>query len=158
MTTYVVKIEGRNNIPVPEEVAKDEQKLRRALSTVVNGIADAKIEYQKEKDGVVEIEVIKRAGAKGYDPSEPEGQFGSQDLILRELQRRKGGRNPAIKFFLELRLLDIKTFDSVHMLDIGTQIDQAMAEGEKQGAMMRTTFQILMQAQPAVSSFIVLGL
>ena len=29
MTTYVVKIEGRNNIPVPEDVAKDEQKLRR---------------------------------------------------------------------------------------------------------------------------------
>ena len=37
-----------------------------------------------------EIEVIKRAGAKGYDPSEPEGQFGNQDLILRELQREKG--------------------------------------------------------------------
>ena len=125
MTTYVVKIEGRNNIPVPEDVAKDEQKLRRALSMVVNGIADAKIEYHDEKDGVVESEVIKRAGAKGYDPSEPEGQFGSQDLILRGPQRRKGGRNPAIKFFLELRLLDTKTLDSVHMLDIGTQVDQA---------------------------------
>ena len=52
MTTYAVKIEGRNNIPVPEDIAKDEQKLRRALSTVVNGIADAKIEYHDEKDGM----------------------------------------------------------------------------------------------------------
>ena len=150
MTTYVVKIEGRNNIPVPEDVAKDEQKLRRALSTVVNGIADAKIEYHDEKDGVVEIEVIKRAGAKGLDAS--------QARVLADLMKRPEKRNPAVLCFLDLSGLDKNKLDPARMFEFGKQIDQAIEAGAQQGKDISTTCTMLMDAPSATSSFVVLGI
>jgi hypothetical protein len=150
MTTYVVKIEGRNNIPVPEDIAKDEQKLRRALSTVVNGIADAKIEYHDEKDGIVEIEVIKRAGAKGIDDS--------QALVLADLMKRPEKRNPAILCFLDLSGLDKNKLDPARMFELGEQIDEAIEAGEQQGKDISRTHEMLVDAPSATSSFIVLGL
>ena len=149
MTTYVVKIEGRNNIPVPEDVAKDEQKLRRALSAVVNGIADAKIEYHDEKDGVVEIEVIKRAGAKGIDDS--------QALVLADLMKRPEKRNPAILCFLDLSSLDKNKLDPARMFELGEQIDEAIEAGAQQGTDISTTCAMLVDAPSATSSLIVLG-
>ena len=150
MTTYVVKIEGRNNIPVPEDVAKDEQKLRRALSTVVNGIADAKIEYHEEKEGVVEIEVIKRAGAKGIDDS--------QALVLADLMKRPEKRNPAIVCFLRLSEVDKTKLDPARMFEIGDEVDKAIADGEQQGKDISRTHEMLVDAPSAGSSLIVLGL
>jgi len=150
MTTYVVKIEGRNNIPVPEDVAKDEQKLRRALSTVVNGIADAKIEYHDEKDGVVEIEVIKRAGAKGLDAS--------QARVLADLMKRPEKRNSAVLCFLNLSGLDKNKLDPARMFEFGEQIDQAIEAGEQQGKDISRTSAMLMDAPSATSSFVVLGI
>lgn len=150
MTTYVVKIEGRNNIPVPEDVAKDEQKLRRALSTVVNGIADAKIEYHEEKEGVVEIEVIKRAGAKGIDDS--------QALVLADLMKRPEKRNPAIACFLRLSEVDKTKLDPARMFEIGDEVDKALADGEQQGKDISRTHEMLVDAPSAGSSLIVLGL
>jgi hypothetical protein len=150
MTTYVVKIEGRNNIPVPEDIAKDEQKLRRALSTVVNGIADAKIEYHDEKDGMVEIEVIKRAGAKGIDDS--------QVLVLADLMKRPEKRNPAILCFLDLSGLDKNKLDPARMFELGEQIDKAIEAGAQQGTDISTTCAMLVDAPSAASSLIVLGL
>ena len=149
MTTYVVKIEGRNNIPVPEDVAKDEQKLRRALSTVVNGIADAKIEYHEEKEGVVEIEVIKRAGAKGLDAS--------QALVLADLMKRPEKRNPAIACFLRLSEVDKTKLDPARMFEIGDEVDKALADGEQQGKDISRTHGMLVDAPLATSSFIVQG-
>ncbi|MFZ1041591.1 MAG: hypothetical protein WAN58_09825 [Anaerolineales bacterium] len=150
MTTYVVKIEGRNNIPVPEDVAKDEQKLRRALSAVVNGIADAKIEYHEEKEGVVEIEVIKRAGAKGIDDS--------QALVLADLMKRPEKRNPAIACFLRLSEVDKTKLDPARMFEIGDEVDKALADGEQQGKDISRTHEMLVDAPSAGSSLIVLGL
>ena len=149
MTTYVVKIEGRNNIPVPEDVAKDEQKLRRALSTVVNGIADAKIEYHEEKEGVVEIEVIKRAGAKGIDDS--------QALVLADLMKRPEKRNPAIACFLRLSEVDKTKLDPARMFEIGDEVDKALADGEQQGKDISRTHEMLVDAPSAGSSLIVQG-
>ncbi len=143
MTTYVVKIEGRNNIPVPEDIAKDEQKLRRALSAVVNGIADAKIEYHEEKDGVVEIEVIKRAGAKGINDS--------QALVLEDLMKRPEKRNPAILCFLDLSGLDKNKLDPARMFELGEQIDKAIEAGAQQGTDISTTCAMLVDAPPAAS-------
>lgn len=155
MTTtikYVVKMEGRNNIPVPTEIATDEQKLRRALSSVINGIADADIEYGKEKDGVIEIEVVKKAGTKGNDDS-------SQTRILNSLLRSKEGRNPAIQAYLELTSLNAGSLDPAHMLDIGAQVNRAMQMGEEQETQMGKSLHMLIQARPAPSSgFVVLGL
>ena len=150
MTTYVVKIEGRNNIPVPEDVAKDEQKLRRGLSAVVNGIADAKIEYHEEKEGVVEIEVIKRAGAKGIDDS--------QALVLADLMKRPEKRNPAIACFLRLSEVDKTKLDPARMFEIGDEVDKALADGEQQGKDISRTHEMLVDAPSAGSSLIVLGL
>ena len=124
--------------------------MRRALSTVVNGIADAKIEYHEEKEGVVEIEVIKRAGAKGIDDS--------QALVLADLMKRPEKRNPAIACFLRLSEVDKTKLDPARMFEIGDEVDKALADGEQQGKDISRTHEMLVDAPSAGSSLIVLGL
>lgn len=154
MTTYVVKIEGRKDIPVPEDIAKDQDKLRRALSTVINGITDAEIQYNAEKNGVVEIEVIKRAGVKGQDDDSMQD---SRSLILNALMQTEGGRNPAIEMYLELQSISREHWDPAHLLELGTQIDQAIASGEEQAKQMKHSLELLIHSTPAKSSCIVQG-
>ena len=117
------------------------------MSTVVNGIADAKIEYHEEKEGVVEIEVIKRAGAKGIDDS--------QALVLADLMKRPEKRNPAIVCFLRLSEVDKTKLDPARMFEIGDEVDKALADGEQQGKDISRTHEMLVDAPSAApaSSF-----
>jgi chorismate synthase len=60
---YFVQHEGQK-IPVPADIAVDETKLRRALSTIIPGIAEAQI-TKVEKDEVTTFSIVKVAGTKG---------------------------------------------------------------------------------------------
>lgn len=61
---YVISIEGQS-IDLPEEIAGDDAKLKAALSPFFPGAANSKIMRNPEKDGVINITVIKQAGTKG---------------------------------------------------------------------------------------------
>jgi len=61
---YVISIEGQT-IPMPMEVAMNDQLLKDALAPYWPGAANSKIMRGEPVDGVVTVTVVKQAGTKG---------------------------------------------------------------------------------------------
>ncbi len=115
MTSYTVKIEGQS-IPLPEEIAATDDGVKRALATYYPDIANALITRSAEKDGQVEITVIKRAGTKG---------------VLPALIDAPAGRNPAIEMYEKIKHRG-EDIAPLELLEMDMAIDEAMSYCEKQ--------------------------
>lgn len=63
ITRAVLEIEGQH-VEVPLDIARDDDRLRRTLSPLFPGAANAQFE-RKEDGDTLKVQVIKRLGTKG---------------------------------------------------------------------------------------------
>lgn len=117
---YIVKIEGQE-IPLPEEVAKTDDGVKRALVPFYPDAANALI-TRVENEGVTTITVVKKAGTKGLLP-------------LIALDACPGGRNPAIELAEEIKRAG--NLSVLELLEMDERIDQAIEDGETQTEQMK---------------------
>lgn len=139
---YIVVIEGQN-IPLPEEIAMDDAKVRQALAPFFPDAANAMITRTKGKDDETTlVNVVKKAGSKGK---------GMQASPYDHLRACKGGMNPAIELYRRMQAEGEQQIDPEWLLEHGTEIEQAVEQGEKQLAMLENAVKRLRlaKAQPA---------
>ncbi|HWR66096.1 MAG TPA: hypothetical protein VN364_08250 [Bellilinea sp.] len=137
MTSYTVKIEGQV-IPLPEEIAKDDEGVKRALAPYYPEAANAMI-TRVEKDGNIEITVVKRAGTKGLLP-------------LQHLVECPEGRNSAIELNEQIvRRAADGDLTPLDLLELEPLIDTAIQDGKAQAEAIEGTLKRLTRsaAQPA---------
>ena len=142
---YVVAHEGQS-IPVPAEIGADEQKLRRALSTIIPGIAEAKI-TSTVKDDLTTFTIIKTAGTKGAGHASP----------LAALAQCEGGINPAVAYFQSVERVDLTSLSPDAALRMDAQISEALVEGQEQFELLEKALARLAASAPIASPRIVLG-
>jgi hypothetical protein len=141
MATYVVKIEGQE-ITLPEEVAKTDEGVKRALQAYYPGVDNAVITRKTDGERVT-IDVVKKAGTKGADAAV------DSFLSLADLPE---SRNPAIALAEELtKLSNAGGLNPVVLALRQQDIDDAIRAGEADGELMNRIEKRLNQsiAQPA---------
>jgi hypothetical protein len=143
MTKYIVEYEDQS-IEVEEEIARDDETLIRALSPWVDNIATARIERQEEKDGVMKIKIIKRAGTKG-------------NAVLHGLIRAKESRNPVIALYLEVCDLDLNALTPLEQYTISDRLNRVLQDGREQEEAIERVLTALRRARPAPASRTVFG-
>src|SRR5574343_36652 len=119
MATINVLIEGQT-LTMPPGIEKDED-IRRALAPYFPEVSTALLS-RKEEGEVVTVTIVKKAGSKG-------GAI--RESPLRKLQSCAGGMNPAVALYQRIDALGPGA-DIVDLLEFSGEIDQALAEGEKQ--------------------------
>jgi len=139
---YKIMIEGQE-IPVPEEIGKDDDSVKRALTPFYPEVANAMI-TRVATDDTTTVTVVKRAGTKGARNP------------LEKLAACKGGKNPAVELYDRLENGD-QTFDPLAMMEIEEQIDKAIEAGETQAAMVVHAFKRLANAAPQPAAELVSG-
>lgn len=139
---YIVSHENQS-IPVPAEIAADEGKLRRALASIIPGIAEAKIN-STVKDDLTTITIVKTAGTKGADP-------------LSHLIQAAGGMNPVFVCYESLKQIDPAALSAAEIVLLDQQIEAAINNGEAQQERMKTAFNRLKSAVPQPSPVVILG-
>jgi hypothetical protein len=142
MATYQVLVEGQI-IPVPEEIGSNDDAVKQALSPFYPEVANAGI-TRSEKDGVITVTVIKKAGSKGLDP-------------LDHLIACEGGKNPAVALFEEIQEQQGRTVGPFELLAMDAKIEAAIAEGESQAEAVAYAGKRLAQALPQPSRFHLAG-
>jgi hypothetical protein len=142
MATYQVMIEGQI-IPVPEEIGSDDEKVLQALAPFYPEVANAGI-TRSEKDGVITVTVIKKAGSKGLE-------------ALEYLITCEGGKNPAVALLEEIQGLQGQKIGPFELLEMDSRIQQALEEGSSQANAVAYAAQRLAQAQPRPSLICMAG-
>lgn len=142
---YVVSHEGQT-IPIPAEIGSDEQKLRRALSSIIPGIAEAKIN-STVKDDLTTFTIIKTAGTKGAGNASP----------LDHLIQCKGGINPTVAYFQSMGRVDLTGLSPAEAVQMDAQISDALVEGQRQYDQLEKSLARLAASTPIVSPWIILG-
>jgi hypothetical protein len=85
-------------IEVPDDIARSDELLKRALAPHYPDLANAKIE-REEKDGLLKVTLSKQAG--------PKGNTGRQkNVIVAALDEAPSGLNPALALAWKLAPLD----------------------------------------------------
>ena len=139
---YRLQHEGQES-ELPEEVAADETKLRRALATIIPGIAEAKITSSEEGD-VKTFTVTKVAGTKGADP-------------LAYLTACAGGKNAVIACYESLETFDFVQATAAEQVQIEQQIETALHVGGTQRDELRKALKRLNQAEPKPAPWVAAG-
>ena len=147
--TYKVNIVGSGKIiPVDASIVNPEDDyavLRRALSTISQGMPKAKIEADKPDDqSVIELKVTPRLDGKGS---------GLDDY----LRRCKGGRNPAIQYFLEINGMQVNLLDPHIRIAMGDVARKATQAGRKMQEDIHNALRTLSKAPAKEVSFVVAG-
>jgi hypothetical protein len=148
-TSYKVNIVGSGKcIPIEANIVNaddDYAMLRRALSTISQGMPKAKIEAGKpDEQGVIELKVTPRLDGKGNSP----------DVYLR---RCKGGRNPAIQYFLQINGMQVNLLDPHIRIAMGEVARKATAAGRKMQEDIQDALKTLSKAPAKEASFVVAG-
>ncbi len=137
---YIISIEGQS-IPMPEEVASSDDKLKAALAPYFPGAANSKIMRSDPKDETITVTVIKQAGTKGSD-------------ALMKLIAAPESHNPVAALYQELNDIDERMvrMSATELLALDDEINTAQAKGEEENGAMRKTQNLLegMDAQPAM--------
>ncbi len=141
MSTYVISIEGQS-IPVPEEIGASDENVRAALAPFYPAAAGAMI-TRVEKDDVVTVNVIKKAGPHGLAP-------------LAALVACQGGENPAIALYKRLQQAQ-GGLSVEEILTLDAQIDQAVVEGERQAKALEAALRRLASARSLPAPVVPLG-
>ena len=138
---YNVLVEGQT-IPVPDEIGASDEAVKRALAPFYPEVANALI-TRVEKDGVVTINVVKRAGSKGN---------------LDQLLACPAGQNPAIALYEEFQRADpFAEADPYQLLELDTRIAEAVKEGERQGQAVDHALKRLIKSAPRRANHLVQG-
>ena len=139
---YIVSIEGQS-IPMPEEVAGDDAKIKAMLSPYFPGAANSKIMRSEAKDDTVTITVIKQAGTKG------------SASILDKLTAAKEQQNPVVEMYQGMADVDEKLvgYSTERLMELDESIEQTIKAGIQEQKDMSTTLSFLKQspARPSLS-------
>lgn len=143
---YIISIEGQS-IPMPEEIASDDQKIKDALAPYFPGAANSKIMRSDPANETVTVTVIKQAGTKG------------SSSILEKLISAPESLNPAVQMYRELGDVDGKMvgMSTEELLQLDEKISTAQDEGTQQGERMDRTLALLIDAEPTPSLQLVEG-
>ena len=134
---YIVIIESQQ-VPIPEETAISDEKLRLAISTYFPEYANAEITRQNKGD-TTEIRLVKRAGTKGN--------------CITELTLAPEQINPAFELAWKLKLLEIKNQLTLEVLiDMQGKINQTIKIGESWETYTDKVSKSLRQQPPAPSN------
>ena len=144
MTIYKVRADGGYPITISEELATNKEMLLATIAATSPELANGDVTPLPEKDGVVIIEVKKKAGAHGaLNP-------------LRYLDECKGGINPALAMWQSLQAgdssLDIPPETLLHL---DQEIAEAIKAGEEQGVRMNSAMARLDAAAPVPAPVVV---
>ncbi len=139
---YIVVIEGQE-IPVPEEIGRDDEAVKRALAPYFPDAANAMITRVEEGE-TVKVTVVKRAGSKGLEP-------------LQYLLECQGGKNPAIALYEELQGQKPGEMDPEQLLELGARLEAAIEAGREQGAQVDYALKRLAEAAPRPAPEVVQG-
>jgi hypothetical protein len=147
--SYTITIVGSGkSIPVEANIVNPEDDyaiLRRALSTISQGMPKAKIEAGKPNEqGVVELKVTPRLDGKGNGPDD-------------YLRKCKGGRNPAIQYFLEINGMQVNLLDPHIRIAMGDVARKATQAGRKMQEDIQSALKALNRAPAKEVSFLVAG-
>lgn len=137
---YIVKIEGQE-IPLPEEIAKSDEGVKRALAPYYPEAANALI-TRVENEGVTSITVVKRAGTKGA-------------IGVLHLVECVGGQNPAIALALEIGAM--QNLDALGLLELDARIEAAIQDGEAQAEQVKGARERLEKTAPSPAPGLIVG-
>jgi len=140
---YLISIEGQT-IELPEEIAGDDAKLKAALSPFFPGAANAKIMRNPEKEGVINITVIKQAGTKGAGH-------------LAKLIKARESTNPVVELHQEVTTATVNQLPAEQLMRLDARIEKVVSEGEKQHQAINRTRDLLMEADPKPSLVVPAG-
>ncbi len=140
---YQIAIEGQT-IPIPEEIAADDEMVRKTLAPFFPDAANAMI-TRVEKDGTTTINVVKRAGTKGTANA------------LEKLEACEGGENPAIALYRQFQTDVLEELSPEELLQLNDQIDIALEEGNRQAKAVAHALKRLVQTRPMAAPAIVVG-
>lgn len=140
--TYQITIEGQT-IPVPAEIGANDTAVKAALAPYFPDAANAMIS-RTEKDNLITVNVVKKAGSKGAAQAAP----------LAALRDAEPGQNPTIALYLEL---DGGQPDPLKLLELAPRIDQAIAVGEAHGKQLESALRSLRVAKTMPAPVVPLG-
>ncbi len=141
--TYILSIEGQE-IPLPPELAQDDDKLRRVLTSIIPGAAHAQIN-RTVKENITTITVVKRAGSKGCS---------SPRVCLIQCS---GGKNPVIALFEHLQTRDLSLLPAEQILILDQTIQQTLEAGQTQRAAIQAAQKRLQIASSQSAPGLVFG-
>lgn len=141
MTTLM--IDGQS-FDLPPEIAAKDELLKAALAPFVPWIANAQID-RKEKDGAMIVSVIKRADWKG-----------NGSAVVDALTASSDGMNPAVALWMQMQG-QIDAQDPGAILALEPTITTAIAEGDKEVALVHQALTRLVECAPVPATRIPLG-
>ena len=136
----LIKIDG-TEMPLDDEIAKDDETLKKALSPFYPGAANSDIKRTTE-NGQMVVTVVKRAGSKGGDIP-----------IIEALKAAPEHINPAIKLANELqRKESAGALEITEIMEMTRVVEQAINTGRKEEGQVEKALALLHKAPPCASS------
>ncbi|RJX17506.1 MAG: hypothetical protein C4575_12750 [Desulforudis sp.] len=151
MTTYNILIEGQT-IPVSEDIGANDATVKAALTPFYPDAANAMI-TRVEKDDVVTINVVKRAGTKGLAPAP--AQIAGHPGPLAYLDTCPSHKNPAIEMYEQI--YTSPAFSPEELLILDARLQAAIEEGVAQGRMLEAALTRLNDARPQPAPAVIIG-
>jgi hypothetical protein len=133
-----LRIEGQS-LELPENIAVNDDAVRRAIAPLFPQIASARFERVTDKDGRTELKVTKEAGVKGLTP----------ETLVDTLKRCPRHINPALALSHKLQQANINQIEDI--LTLERQVEAAIQKGEYELKVTNAIFTRLLHA-PAVPS------
>ena len=129
----VLIIDGQR-LPIPDDIAQDDNSIRRALGPMFTQLANGSITRAIANDKTVEITVTKQAGRKGYQE------------ILHSLDCQPHHINPAVAFTFQLhQRFDLSDPTSlIHVMTHQQIIEEAIQAGTHELNTVATIFKRLL--------------
>lgn len=162
MTTYNILIEGQT-IPVPEDIGASDANVKAALAPFYPDAANAMI-TRVEKDGIVTINVVKRAGTKGLFPAPIQMECRGAPACappacapspLAYLMSCPGRRNPAIELYQQLK--DSQALSPEELLTLDARLNKVIEEGQSHASRCESALKRLQRALPQPAPVVPLG-
>ncbi len=140
-TLYKIRVDGSNLIDIAAEIAESDELLKATIGAAMPELANATIQRCPEQDGVVVIELVKRAADKG------------NGAPLGHLTACEGGVNPALTLWQRLAGddPDIGTLMPEDVLALNAEIEQALEAGARDAGRMTAAVGRLTYARPAAA-------
>lgn len=132
---------------VKDDLARDDQQLREALTPFYPEMANAEI-TRSEQDGSLVVTMAKRAGTKGSSRSE----------VLTGLRNTTETINPAVLLQDKLRRMEERgELDVRKLMRLQPEIRWAMNDAQKQMEEVKASLKLLGEAKPVAAKSIPLG-
>lgn len=161
---YIISIEGQS-IPMPEEIAGDDAKIKAALAPYFPGAANSKIMRGEPVNDTVTITVIKQAGTKGTGTRTKGAGTGAgtkllfSNKVLGHLVQAEAGQNPVVALLekLEAENESLLQRNPEDLLVLDEKIKAAIQAGRDEANSIEHTLGALINAPAWPSSKVPAG-